>query len=235
MIAEIIKVVQETPTVKTLQLKLPKPITFKPGQFIMIHETVTTNGKQETVKRAYSITSPPSQKNWIEITFNIIPGGKVSSLLFKKKKGEKLTINGPFGVFTFVPDTTTKEVIFVCGGTGITPFMCMLRNTIEHKANTRMAMIYSVRTPEDIIYKKELFRLAKEHNNFDLGITITREPGEWKGHTGRIDFNFIKEHTKNAKEAVFYVCGPPAFTQAIIQLLKGSGIKPENIKIEAWG
>ena len=234
MIAEISKVMQETPTVKTLRLKLSKPMTFKPGQFIMIHETVTTNGKKEAVKRAYSIASPPSQKNWIEITFNIIPDGKLSPLLFKKKKGEKLTISGPFGVFTFVPDAT-KEVIFVCGGTGITPFMCMLRNAIECGANIHMAMLYSVRTPVDIIYKKELFHLAKEHNNFDLGITITREPDNWKGHTGRIDFNFIKEHTKNVKEAVFYVCGPPAFTQAMIQLLKGNGIKPKNVKIEAWG
>lgn len=229
MLGEIIDIRQEAREVKTIRLKLPQKFNFKAGQFIFVYSKV---GNEE-VKRAFSISSPPENSEYIEFTFNRIPGGKLSPVLYDKKIGDKLKIEGPYGRFICEPGL--KKIVFIAGGTGIAPLMCMFRFILKKEKKTEVTMLYSVKTPEDIIYRDELFSLAKKHKSFHFALTITRPEGyEWDGHKGRIDKDFLTQNIKNMKKQVYFICGPRPFIQGMIELLKKLGVNPDNIKIEPW-
>ena len=230
MLTEIIEIRQEAREVKTIRLKLPQKFNFKPGQFIFVYADVAG----EEVKRAFSISSAPDNSEYLEFTFNRIPGGKLSPVLYDKKLGDKLKIEGPYGRF-ICESGTYKNIVFIAGGTGIAPLMCMLRCILKKDNKTNTTIIYSVKTPEDIIFKDELLSLAKEHKNFNFALTITRPEGhEWDGHKGRIDTDFLKQNIKDMKKQVYFICGPRPFIQNMIDLLKKEGVNPDNIKIEPW-
>ena len=79
--------------------------------------------------------------------------------------------------------------------------------------------------------------LKNKNRNFEHVVTITRpEPGEnWKGHTGRIDADFLKENISDFKGSVYFLCGPKEFVYSAISILEGFGVAKEQIKTDVWG
>jgi NAD(P)H-flavin reductase len=103
---------------KTFLLEITKPegFEFKAGQFAMIH----THGSE----KPFSIASPPSLKN-LQFLIKEHDEGTVTQYLDDLKKGDKLKITAPFGVFC-VRDTKAKELYFIAAGTGVAPFRSMI-------------------------------------------------------------------------------------------------------------
>ncbi len=229
---KIVKVIQETPDTKTLRIELKQPMDFIPGQFVMAGLNVG-DPKTALVKRAYSIASSPMEKGFIDITFNFYPEGKFSPHLYALKENDLVYIEGPYGKFNLKEDTSSYH-IFLAAGTGIAPLMSMIRCMDGRNSGPRKALIYSVKKPENIIYREELLEMHKK-KTLDLNITITRAEGTgWNGLTGRIDSDKISEFAGVFEEAVFYICGPPEMVEGTVKILEELGIPKEKINREQW-
>lgn len=223
MLLKIIKIIQETPDTKTLRLEI-EDFRFLPGQFIMLESNI----KGRTEKRAYSISSSPSQKNYIEITVKKVKNGLVSAYIHKLNEGNYVEIKGPYGHFIF--NENKKNHIFIAAGCGIAPLMSMIRYILDKKFDMNIVLIYSEKSYKYIIYRKELENLQK-NKNFRYIFTLTRDE-LWKGHKGRITQDLIRNNIKN--DPLFYISGPIKMVDAVNEMLKNLNIKKEKIKIEKY-
>ncbi len=206
--ANIIKIKQETPTVKIITLKPEEKIYFVPGQFLNL---IIENPKK--IIRPYSIASN-SIKQEIEFIIRSTPDGKMTNHLETNlKKGDTVKLTGPFGLFKL---KKAKEYLFIAGGSGIAPIISMMRSL-----KNNYTLIYSERTKNEIICHNEL------KNSI---ITLTRD--SWKGKTGRINKQLIKENLNS--ESLIYICGPPAFVDQMKKLIIELNVNPERIHIEKY-
>ena len=231
---KVVKVVQETPDTKTLRIELKTPIGFFiPGQFVMAGLNLAENGKESLVRRAFSIASSPAEKKYIEITFNIVPEGKLSPHLYGLKEGGLVYIEGPYGKFNF-SENSEENLVFLGAGTGITPLMSMLRYIKGKKITNKKTLIYSVKRPENIVYGQELLKMKKE-NSLNLFTTITRpQENDPSSLTGRISQEMIKKCVPDFKNSVFYMCGPPEMIEGTVKILENMGVPKEKINREQW-
>ena len=232
---KVIGVIDETQDTKTIRFSSNSNFSFKPGQFVMINADVIIDGTKKFVKRAYSISSSPLIKEYIDLTVKIYPEkGLVSKRLFSMKVGEEIDITGPYGHF-FFDENIQKNIVLIAGGVGVTPLACMLKYIKDKKLTEIKAdLIYSSKTPEDIIFKKEL--TSNYPANIKIHLTITRPDGyKWNGLNGRIDEKMIKTIINNIHEPYYYICGPTSMVEDTNKLLKSIGIKEEKIKLERFG
>jgi len=237
----------------------PKTIPQLAEQFKVEEKTVTTyitrlkdavkeeNGTYSAVEgaevkdiippfqRAYSMGSTPTQPGEVNtMVKRDEPHGFMSKYLTQiLQEGDEVTITGPHGHFYYTKGMG-KNVMLIGAGSGITPLMGIIRYTADACPETKVTLLYSNKTTEDIIYKDELEQKQKENPNLKVIHTITRE--EWDGHTGRIETNFIKENCADLQNTLFYLCGPLKFGQAMKKLLLDElKIAPPNVKVEAYG
>jgi ferredoxin-NADP reductase len=186
-----------------------------------------------SLTRAYSIASAP-QQDYLEFLI-AMAHGQFTSHLDSAKIGDEYFVTGPYGQFSFSPDTD-KRVLFLAGGTGLAPFMSMLRSIKMLGIGTDVRMIYSVKYPNEIIRKAELEELAKQ-TGLKLSVTVTRpQPGDgWTGETGHIDADKIRRLVPDYAQRIPYICGPLAFAKAMKDTLTAMGVQPASIKADIWG
>ena len=119
----------------------------------------------------------------------------------------------------------------VAGGSGVVPFRAMLRHHQATESTVPVRVLYSSRSLEDVIYRKEL--LARD----DVQIALTRSwPDDWSGHRGRVDAELLGEVAwPPAQRPQIYICGPTAFVEAIAGQLVDLGHDPTRIRTERFG
>jgi ferredoxin-NADP reductase len=223
----------ELPDTKTIRLKWPDGYNpdFKTGQFITLYWPDTPN-----YKRAYSLSSCALDCGFYEVT--IKRDGKMGTRLVDwAKVGDNLFVLPPVGKFLPVYEPN-KHLICVAGGSGVTPFRAYVREATRRKLETKITVLYSVRTPGDIIFNDEFRRLEQENPNFKFHVTCTRLKPEhvWNSRAGRITPEWVKEHVTDLANTVFYACGPnPLVEFAEGVVLRGMGVPKEQMKTEKWG
>jgi len=232
-ILRISEIIDETPSVKVFRVdsRSNSDINFYPGQFFMISFIDDPEIKSS---RAYSIASSPSNKDYLEIALDRI--GPFTTKLFQMKAGDPLKFKGPYGKFYF-NEEIKNNLILIAGGTGITPLIGIARYCSDKNLSNKIKFIYSVKTPNDIIYKDELARIKKSNINFDYVVTVTRpeEHHKWSGRKGRIDSGLLKENVGGIKQSIYFLCGPKEFVHSIIEMLESLGVNREQIKTDIWG
>lgn len=194
------------------ELKTDKDVSFVPGQYLMV-----SDGK---LKRPYSISSAPGRP--LELTMK-----RGSGLVDSMKLGVKLSLEGPFGSMTF--QEGEDRIVFISGGTGIAPFMSMMRHIHLHKLKVDILNICSYRYVNDVLYLDEL----GSYDQMNI-VTITDEeaPG-WDGERGRIDRSFLEKYT-HEKDSLFYVCGPESMVLEMELYLRELGVAGARIVRERW-
>src|ERR1043166_1608536 len=223
----------ELPDTKTIRLKWPEgyDAEFKTGQFITLYWPDTTN-----YKRAYSLSSCALDRGFFEVT--IKRDGKMGKRLVDwAKVGDKLWVIPPTGRFLPVYEDN-KHLICIAGGSGVTPFRGFARAATRRKLATKITVLYSVRTTNDIIFNNEFRQLEQENPNFSFFVTCTRLSPEdpWTGRRGRITADWVKEHVIDLANTVFYACGPNELVEATEKLvLEELKISKEQMKTEKWG
>lgn len=230
---EIESVKMELPDVKTLCLKWPENYDpdFKTGQFITVFWP-----DAPSYKRAYSLSSCALDRGFFEIT--IKRDGKMGTRMVDwAKAGDRLGVIPPVGKFLPVlePDA---HLICIAGGSGVTPFRGFVREANRRELSTRITVLYSVRTTNDIIFNDEFRELARENSNFSFHVTCTRlhEQDPWTGRRGRIDALWVKEQIIDLPKTTFYACGPNALVDATEHLVVGEmGVSKAQMKTEKWG
>jgi ferredoxin-NADP reductase len=228
------KVTMELPDTKTLRLKWPEDyhVDFKTGQFITVYWP-----HKPKYKRAYSLSSCALDRGFFEIT--VKRDGKMgTSLVDWAEAGDKLGVLPPTGRFLPVFDPPGMHLICIAGGSGVTPFRGFAREATRRKLDTRITILYSVRTTNDIIFREEFHQLDEENPNLRFEVTCTRlhAADPWTGRRGRITPEWVKEHIFDLKKTVFYACGPNALVDFAEHLvLVDLGVPKEQLKLEKWG
>lgn len=223
----------EVPDTKTIRLAWPDgyDVEFKTGQFITCYWP-----DEPTYKRAYSLSSCALDRGFYE--FSVRRDGKMGTRLVDWiKPGHRLMVLPPVGKFlpVYEPD---RHLLCIAGGSGVTPFRAFVREATRRKHPTRITVLYSVRTTNDIIFWDEFRALAVENPNFGFEVTCTRlHPDDpWTGRRGRIDSAWVREHVHDLPNTMFYACGPNALVEFAERLVLDEIRAPKTqMRIEKWG
>ncbi len=233
----------ETPHVKTISLMVPGWTGHKPGQHVDIRLTAA-DGYQ--AQRSYSIASAPSDQAVIDLTIERVTDGEVSPFLHGEVVvGDRFEVRGPIGGY-FVWDASddgtaaSRPLLLVAGGSGVVPLMAMIRHRAQVGARTPCTLLFSSRTPADVIYSAELERLAARTDGLRVVHTLTREqPPGWTGYARRIGSAMLTDvlgdlGTDIGSTQVF-VCGPTPLVESVAANLVALGLAPSQIKTERFG
>lgn len=202
----------------------------------------------EPIIRAYSMASYPEEKSIIMLNVRIAtpppstpdaPPGQMSSFIWSLKKGDKVTISGPFGEF-FAKDTD-NEMVFIGGGAGMAPMRSHIFDQLKRLHSKRkMSFWYGARSKREMFYVEDFDMLAAENPNFTWNVALSDPLPEdnWTGYTGFIHNviyeNYLRDH-EAPEDCEFYMCGPPMMNAAVIKMLKDLGVEDENILLDDFG
>ena len=170
----------------------------------------------------------------MDLTIELL--GEFTTKLFKSKVNDYLIFKGPFGKFHFTEDMK-NDLILISGGCGVSAMMCITRYCTDKKLQNKITLIYSARTPVDIIYNEDLKKIKEQNPNFNYTVTITRPKPEhnWTGRTGRINEELLKQNIGNIENSLYFLCGPVEFVKNAIAMLESLSIKKEQIRTDVWG
>ncbi len=218
----------------------------------------------ESVVRAYSMASYPAEgrkimlnvrvatppwdrknNNWL----NVNPG-IASSYIFGLKKGDEVTISGPYGDF-FIKDSTA-EMVYIGGGAGMAPLRSHLYHLFKTlKSKRKVSYWYGGRSRRELFYMEHFFSLEKKFKNFKFYPVLSEplEEDKWKVkkslndkkgdgflgfvHQAFID-NYLSKH-ENPEDIEFYFCGPPLMNQAVLKMCDDFGVPEENVAFDDFG
>lgn len=240
--SKIVEINEETHDTKIFRLEVPQDFAFFAGQFIMLKVDIdesrgfkVLDNKPTVQSRAYSIASSPARKGSIDLLIKKREDGFLSVYLNDfAKVGDNVLISGPYGKF-YYREGMGKDIVFLAAGCGLSALMSMVRYIVDKKLDTRVMLIYSARTPEDILFKEELEELGKRPNvKTIITLTRTKEEHGWCGPTGRISPELIKENVANLEGPLYYICGMPKFSDGMTATLRELGVPAERIKTEKW-
>lgn len=186
------------------------------------------------IKRAYSIASPPSNQKYLEFYIIKVDQGKFTTRLWRLDAGDQIWLSPKIhGHFTLDHVPPTADLLMIATGTGIAPYMSMLREYQGRERWHRVGLIHGVRFAVDLAYREELQSLAESSDDFAYVPTVTREPraSKWSGLRGRIQTlvnnSSLLEHHTGIKlipmSCHVMLCGNPAMieeTQSILESLQ---------------
>lgn len=205
---------------------------FEAGQYINIFTTI----EGIRTSRPYSLSSSPRQRAYYEITVARIADGFVSDYLLDKLcVGDELEANGPAGVFHYNGVFHKKTSVFLAGGSGVTPFLSMIREIFEAGLDREVVLLYGCRNEGAALYHKELSELAKRYSRFRYALVLSDEVEGWQGDTGFIDEALIRKYVTNPDDCTFYICGPQIMNDFCVARLEGMGIPAKRIRREMFG
>jgi len=233
-VAEVGKIVDETPRVKSLLLDVPGWPGHRPGQHVDVRLTAD-DGYQ--AQRSYSVASEPETAR-LMLTVELIEGGEVSPYLTSDiRSGDKFELRGPIGGYFVWTVAIGGPLFLVAGGSGIAPLMSMLRYRAAAKSTSPVLLLYSSRALEDIIYREELDQMAARNDGLTVIYTLTRrQPAGWTGGARRIDRSMLASvgPSVTARPKIF-ICGPTSLVETAAQSSLELGYERHLIKTERFG
>ena len=225
---------------------------FKPGQFgvlgLLGREARVPEADDEEppaepdklVKRAYSIASSSVEKHYVEFYVTLITSGQLTPRLFALPYGGRLFL-GPkaSGMFTLDRIPPGRAVLMIATGTGLAPYMSMLRTLLVSETQRPVVVLHGARYSWDLGYRGELESLARIRPNFIYIPSITRpdEDPHFRGHTGRIQtllekgiVDLLGGVPLDPAQADVFLCGNPDMIQTVKEILAPRGFTPDHGK-----
>ncbi|NKJ47817.1 hybrid-cluster NAD(P)-dependent oxidoreductase [Burkholderia sp. SG-MS1] len=224
----------ETHDVKSFFFRAPseRAFVFEPGQFLTLELEIDG----EAINRCYTISSPPTRPHTISITVKRVPGGKVSNWLHDNlQPGMQVRVLGPSGEFTCARHPARK-FLFLSAGSGITPLMSMSRAHHELGEDSDIVFVHSARTPDDIIFARELDLIASNQAHFRTAFVCERVGARtnWPGVTGFLTLPLLKLIAPDFAEREIFTCGPAPYMQAVRELLDEGGFDRSHYHEESF-
>jgi ferredoxin-NADP reductase len=233
--ATITRIETLSPRVKSFFFRLPEPFRFRPGQHVLVRLTAPDGYRAQ---RSYSIASAPGQTGPLELAIEKLDDGEVSPFMHDVAQvGDEIELGGPIGGhFNWSPEDG-GPVLFIGGGSGVVPFMSMLRHRAAMSSKVTATLVFSARLREDLLFFDELSELASSHDRFNLTVTLTREEATHPFRAGRIDATFIASIIATMKMPVrqVLICGSNPFVETAAEGMVAAGIDEALIKTERYG
>ncbi|HJW13909.1 MAG TPA: ferredoxin reductase family protein, partial [Thermoanaerobaculia bacterium] len=217
----------EAPRVWTLTLEPEdgRPFHFTPGQFQFLRLHGAGVPSEE---HPFTIASSPGRPRRISLT--IKESGDFTAGIGRVRPGDRATVHGPFGRFSHTLHREEKDLVFVAGGVGITPFMSMLRHMRDRFEAPRVLLVYASRSAEDVLFAEELEAMeAGGRPRLRVVHVLADATPSWAGATGRVDADRVVGLCGGVEGKAFYLCGPPPMMKTLIHGLKRAGVSPSRV------
>jgi propane monooxygenase reductase component len=227
--ARVTAVEELTHDIRRLELELlePEELDFHPGQYVDI-SIPGADGNH----RSFSMANLPSDKGKLEFMIKLYPDGRFSGLLGSGEicEGTELEITGPYGVFT-LRDQSPRRIVFIGGGAGMAPILCLLRSLQERGIERDAVYYYGARKESDLFHREELEALAGALPSFRFVPALS--DAEWDGEAGMIT-DVVERLEPDLKDVDAYVCGPPPMVEAAQGLLMAKGVPESRIYFDKF-
>ena len=234
-IATVKAIKWETPKVKSFTLAVPNWVTHRSGQHYDVRLTAP-DGYQ--AQRSYSVASEPERAGEVDLTVEHVDDGEVSTYMHEVMvEGDLIEVRGPIGGYFVWEAGMGGPLLLIGGGSGVVPLMSMLRHRAATGSTVPTRLLYSSRTPEDVIYREELERLSANGNGLQVYHTFTRaQPPGWTGYARRIDSQMLAEIARPLGNGLrTFICGPTLMVEGAANGLVGIGVPASQIKTERFG
>jgi ferredoxin--NADP+ reductase len=236
---------------------------FEPGQYAVLAlpgsaPRIAISAAEEPpqppdklIKRAYSIASSSLLKEYMEFYITLVPSGALTPRLFALREGDRVWLSpGAKGVFTLDRVPAGKHIAFLATGTGLAPYMSMLRTSLVCGGPINFGVLHGARHSWDLGYRSELRTLERMCTNFAY-VPIIDEPEqeaiEWRGEVGWVQDLWTRGVLARMwglqptpDDTHVFLCGNPAMIEAVTELLEGEGFKvhsrqqPGEIHVEKY-
>jgi len=216
------RVKSETEDTFTLQLQPvaeSTKISFLPGQFNMLY----VFGVGEV---PISISGDPADTSRLEHTTRRV--GVVTKAMGLLKPGDTIGVRGPYGSHWPVTEEGGHDVVVVAGGIGLAPLRPVLYYLmLQREKYRKIVLLYGARTPEDILYKRELERWR---GKFDLEVQVTVDRGAsgWRGNVGVVT-PLLSRAPFNPSNTIALLCGPEIMMRFAVIELQKRGVPAERM------
>ena len=215
---------------RTIVLDVPDWPGHRAGQHLDVRLTAEDGYRAE---REYSIASAPGEP--VAITVERLDDGEVSPYLTEElRAGDGLELRGPIGGYFVWDGDDGAPLLLLAGGSGVVPLRAMLRHRQRSGSSVPARLLYSARTLDDVIYRRELDTVP---DGVQVVYTLTREqPPGWSGYARRVDAGLLTEVAWPPEdEPRAFVCGPTSFVETVARGLVELGYPPARVKTERFG
>ena len=218
------RMLKETHDTYTIELKSTNGddgFTFSAGQFNMLY----VFGVGEV---PISISGDPSIPIMLKHTTRSV--GIVTKAILKLRSGDVMGVRGPFGSLWPVNEAVGNNVVIVAGGIGLAPLRPVLYSFISQRDKYgKIILLYGARTPEDLLYKKEL---EQWRSRFDLEVKVVVDSatGNWSGNVGVVT-TLIPKMQLDPLHTMAMICGPEVMMRYTLKELQNCGVINENIYV----
>lgn len=195
------------------------PITFKPGQFLIVR----VNIEQTDYYRAYSISSLASHPQ-VRLTIKRVDKGRVSNWLIDHLKlGDMIEGCEVAGDFNIVDRQHTDRLLFISAGCGITPVYAMVQMLLTQRNTVNeIQFLHCAKDEDHVIYADEIAQLTKQYRHFHLTLSLKNRPlvrADLTDYLARVTETTLKQHYPDLHHYTIFLCGPNQFMTEIKQIL----------------
>jgi ferredoxin-NADP reductase len=211
---------------------LGEEVDFRPGQYFFVTLPDVGHRDDRGLRRHITVVTSPNEKGVLGLATRMRDSAFKQSLR-ELPVGTEVEVEPPKGDFA-LPDATSRPLVFVAGGIGITVFRSMLRYIHEERLPYRVTLVYSNRDRESTAFLDELRQLEQQIPDFRLILTMTQDPG-WEGESRKVDAQFFKDYLDgDLNRYTFLVAGPPGMTEGMQKALAEAGVREENVIAEGY-
>ena len=194
---------------------------FLPGQFNMLY----VFGVGEV---PISISGDPGASSVLKHTTRVV--GPVTSAMRRLKEGEMMGVRGPFGTSWPVEEAKGRDLVIVAGGIGLAPLRPVLYHALANrKAYKNVVLLYGARTPEELLYKRELERWRGKLD-LEIHVTVDRALADWRGNVGVVT-TLVGRASFDPSTCVAMVCGPEIMFRFTVMELQKRGVGADRIHV----
>ncbi len=227
--ARVIGIHAETADLKTFVLRPNRHWRgFQPGQFVPVR--VNMHGVWQ--ERCYSLTGRPGART-LRIGVKRQPNGRVSNWLHDHIRPGDVVELGEAGGEFLLPETRPEKLLFIAGGSGVTPLLSLTRAAFARDPGADITLLYYARSPADFAYARDFGALTEDHPHWRLHL-IPEQGGNEAAPQGRFSRTQLEQLCPDYRERLTYLCGPAGLMQAVSELWSAEGVR-ERLHREAFG
>lgn len=208
------------------------PFVFLPGQYLRFR----LKHGESVFTRSYSICSAPDNHGYCEVAVKRIDDSKGSAYLHDMAQiGQKLSCDGPHGIFTFT-GAKSEGVVLIAGGIGLTPLLSIVRHLENKNWPHDVFLLFAISTPAHSLFENELRSIAERYKHFHYLILPSKVKGFcWAGPSGRIQTAHLIALAPQIARLPVYLCGPEKMMSATVSCLHSLGVSDAQIHTESFG
>lgn len=231
-ISELEKIAGRTVSLKLnlIEDETGMAVEFEPGQCMELEIPGTD------IRRAYSLANTGNWHGEMEFLIRLQPEGKFSTYLSQQAEvGQVLNVYGPNGAFGLQADSFSPA-IFVAGGTGLAPFLSILRRMAEWGEDRAIHLLFGVNQEDELFCIDELEKLQKQLPSLSYTLCVWRPAADWDNGFRGTPADALKQYlAENPDDYDIYLCGPPLMITAAFEVAIAHGIAESKIYSEKFG